>query len=128
MLRRRLIFGAERVIQPDNRGKETILPSLRMNQQIIVFIIFVLLFASFSLFLPGFFTTQNILTLVRSVSVLGILGLGMAIVVIGRGIDLSMMAMLAIPSGLVLQMLQVGLRVRCCTKHASSFLMSRLRP
>jgi len=84
------------------------LPSLRINQQIIVFMIFVLLFTSFALFLPGFFTTQNILTLLRSVSVLGILGLGMAIVVIGRGIDLAMIAMLAIPSALVLQMLQVG--------------------
>ncbi len=84
------------------------MPSLRINQQIIVFMIFVLLFTSFALFLPGFFTTQNILTLLRSVSVLGILGLGMAIVVIGRGIDLAMIAMLAIPSALVLQMLQVG--------------------
>ncbi len=81
---------------------------LKINQQTIVFIIFAVLFLGFSAFLPGFFATQNILNLLRSVSVLGILGLGMAIVVIGRGIDLSMVALLAIPSGLVLQMLQVG--------------------
>ena len=81
---------------------------LKINQQTIVFIIFAVLFLGFSAFLPGFFATQNILNLLRSVSVLGILGLGMAIVVIGRGIDLSMIALLAIPSGLVLQMLQVG--------------------
>ena len=81
---------------------------LKINQQTIVFIIFAVLFLGFSVFLPGFFATQNILNLLRSVSVLGILGLGMAIVVIGRGIDLSMVALLAIPSGLVLQMLQVG--------------------
>ena len=81
---------------------------IKINQQVIVFIIFAVLFLGFSAFLPGFFATQNILNLLRSVSVLGILGLGMAIVVIGRGIDLSMVALLAIPSGLVLQMLQVG--------------------
>lgn len=81
---------------------------IRLNQQLIVFIIFVLLFAGFSVSLPGFLTSQNIVNLLRSVSVLGILGLGMAIVVIGRGIDLAMVAMLAIPSALVLQMLQVG--------------------
>ncbi len=81
---------------------------IRLNQQLIVFIIFVLLFAGFSVSLPGFLTSQNIVNLLRSVSVLGILGLGMAIVVIGRGIDLAMVAMLAVPSALVLQMLQVG--------------------
>ena len=81
---------------------------IRINQQVIVFVIFVLLFVGFSVALPGFFATQNLLNLLRSVSVLGILGLGMAIVVIGRGIDLAMVAMLAIPAGLVLQMLQIG--------------------
>ncbi len=75
---------------------------LRLDQQLIVFGIFVILFAGFSVFLPGFFSTQNILTLIRNVSVLGILGLGMAIIVIGRGIDLSMIAMLAVPTALVL--------------------------
>lgn len=81
---------------------------LRLDQQFIVFGIFIALFAGFSVFLPGFFSTGNILTLVRNVSVLGILGLGMSIVVIGRGVDLSMVAVLAVPSGLVLQMLQRG--------------------
>jgi ribose transport system permease protein len=81
---------------------------IRFNQQLIVFIFFALLFVGFSAFLPGFFTSENILNLLRGVAVLGILGLGMAIVVIGRGIDLSMIAIMAIPSALVLQMLQVG--------------------
>jgi ribose transport system permease protein len=46
-------------------------------------------FASFCLFLHGFLSVGNILTLVRSVAVLGMLSIGMAFVVIGRGIDLS---------------------------------------
>ena len=48
------------------------------------------------------------LTLLQNVAVLGILGLAMAIVVIGRGIDLSLIAALAVPPGLVLQMVQDG--------------------
>ena len=80
----------------------------RVTQQSIVFGIFVVLFAAFSLFLPGFFNTDNMLTLLQNVAILGILGLGMAIVVIGRGIDISMVAELAVPPGLVLQMVQNG--------------------
>jgi ribose transport system permease protein len=80
----------------------------RLSQQGIVFAIFAALFAAFSVFLRGFLTTDNMLTLLQNVAVLGILGLGMAIVVIGRGVDLSLIATLAVPSGLVLQMVQDG--------------------
>jgi ribose transport system permease protein len=80
----------------------------RIGQHTIVFAAFVLLFAGFSLFLPGFFSADNMLTLLQNVAVLGILGLGMAVVVIGRGIDISMIAALAVPPGLVLQMVQNG--------------------
>jgi ribose transport system permease protein len=78
------------------------------GQQGIVFAVFAALFAVFSLLLPGFLTTANILTLLQNVAVLGILGLAMAIVVIGRGIDISLIAALAVPPGLVLQMVQDG--------------------
>jgi ribose transport system permease protein len=79
-----------------------------ISQQTIVFTIFVLMFAGFSLFLPGFFTAGNLLGLLQNVAILGILGLAMAIVVIGRGIDISMVAVLAVPAGLVLQLVQDG--------------------
>src|SRR5215475_6218934 len=80
----------------------------RFSQQEIVFAVFALLFLVFSVFLRGFFTPENMLTLLQNVAVLGILGLGMAIVVIGRGIDISLIAALAVPPGLVLQMVQNG--------------------
>ena len=80
----------------------------RVTQQGIVFGIFVLLFVGFSLFLPGFLTPDNMIALLQNVAVLGILSLGMAIVIIGRGIDLSMIATLAVPPGLILQMVQNG--------------------
>ena len=80
----------------------------RISQQTIVFTIFVLLFIGFALFLPGFFAASNLLGLLQNVAILGILGLAMAIIVIGRGIDISMVAVLAVPAGLVLQMVQDG--------------------
>src|SRR4051812_47209713 len=81
---------------------------LRLTQQTIVFGIFVVMFAAFAIFLRGFATTDNIFTLLQNVAVLGILGLAMALVVIGRGIDISLIAALAVPPGLVLQMVQDG--------------------
>lgn len=77
-----------------------------ISQQAIVFAIFVAMFAVFSIFLPGFLSAGNMLGLLQNVAILGILGLGMAIIVIGRGIDISMVAILAVPAGLVLQLVQ----------------------
>jgi ribose transport system permease protein len=79
-----------------------------LGQQGIVFAVFAALFAVFAATLPGFLSTANMLTLLQNVAVLGILGLAMAIVVIGRGIDISLIAALAVPPGLVLQMVQDG--------------------
>lgn len=84
------------------------LRGVRFDQQLIVFLLFVAIFAVFSIFLTGFFRVGNLLTLMRTVSVLGILGLGMAVVVIGRGIDLSMIALLAVPTALVLALASRG--------------------
>ncbi|HUN50037.1 MAG TPA: ABC transporter permease [Candidatus Sulfotelmatobacter sp.] len=80
----------------------------RVTQQSIVFGIFVVLFVGFSLFLPGFFNADNMVALLQNVAILGILGLGMAVVVLGRGIDISLVASLAVPPGLILQMVQNG--------------------
>ena len=80
----------------------------RISQQTIVFAIFVLMFIGFAVFLPGFFSASNLLGLLQNVAILGILGLAMAVIVIGRGIDISMVAVLAVPAGLVLQMVQDG--------------------
>lgn len=80
----------------------------RISQLTLVFTIFLVLLAGFALFLPGFLTVGNLLGLLQNVAILGILGLGMAVVVIGRGIDISMVAVLAVPAGLILQMVQDG--------------------
>ncbi len=78
------------------------------NQERIVFTLAVVLFAVFAVFLKGFLTPQNILSLLRSVAVLGVLGLGMVIVVIGRGIDLSLVANMAISVAWAFQLANGG--------------------
>lgn len=66
------------------------------SQEGIVFSLAVAAFLVFALVLPAFLTPGNLLALVRSVSILGIMALGMALVVIARGIDVSMVATMVV--------------------------------
>jgi len=70
------------------------------NQELIILIVTAAIFAGFSIFLDKFFSAGNLLTLMRSVSILGILSIAMAIVVISKGIDLSLIATLAVGTAL----------------------------
>ncbi len=79
-----------------------------MTQERIVFALAVLLFIVASVSLRGFFAADNLVSIVRSVSVLGILAVGMAIVIIGRGIDLAAVAIMAMSVAWYLQMLNDG--------------------
>jgi ribose transport system permease protein len=88
--------------------KIDVLPHARLSQERIVFAITVALFVIFAATLDRFLTSANLLSLLQSVSVLGILGVGMAIVVIGRGIDLSIVATMAIPVAWALYMMDHG--------------------
>lgn len=78
------------------------------SQEKIVFVIAVALFIVFAATLKGFLQTDNLLSLVRSVSILGVLGIGMALAIIGRGIDLSMVATMAISVAWVLTLANSG--------------------
>ena len=93
-------------------------PKYKATQQTIVFLLFLLMFVGFTLFLPGFSNIDNLLTLVQNVAILGILGLGMAVVVIGRGIDVSMIAAMAVPSAFLLQMVDNGQSLFCSASLA----------
>ncbi len=95
--------------------------SRNLNQERIVLAITILLFAFFALTLPGFLTVQNVLTLLRSVSVLGILGVGMAIVVVGRGIDLAIVAIMAVSVALTLDQSAHGVPLGLATLMGFGF-------
>ena len=80
----------------------------KWSQEAIVFFIFVLAFVGLSVGLHGFLSVGNVLTLVRSVAVLGMLSVGMALVVIGRGIDLSVIANMVMSVGFTLYLANQG--------------------
>ncbi|APZ55250.1 ABC transporter permease [Salipiger abyssi] len=78
------------------RGSQRKGVSLRFSQEGIVFLLTMLMFVGFSILLPNFLTSGNVIALMRSVSVLGMLALGMSLVVIGRGVDLTMVSTLVV--------------------------------
>ena len=81
----------------------------RYDQRTITFLLFIFISISFSIFLPGFASAANFFNLLRSISVLGILALGMGIVIIGRGVDLSMVAIMAVPTALIMSLVAAGM-------------------
>ena len=80
-----------------------------VTQEGIVLVLAVAALAVFSVALPGFLSPSNFIALVRSVSVLGMLALGMGLVVIGRGIDVSMIATMVVAVSWAFVMTQSGL-------------------
>src|ERR1700728_837196 len=94
---------------PNRRRGEQTMPSLdfrklSITQESVVFALAAVLFVIFSFTLHNFLTPGNLIALVRSVSILGILGLGMGLVVIGRGIDLAMVATMVVSVSWVLSL------------------------
>ncbi|MBN9887151.1 ABC transporter permease [Salipiger abyssi] len=81
----------------------------RPSQAMIVVILTAIIFVTLSAALPGFLSVGNLFTLARGISILGILGLGMAVVVIGRGIDLSQIAILAVSAAIAVSLINAGL-------------------
>ena len=79
------------------------------SQEQIVLLLVLALLIVFSFSLPGFSTVTNLLNLVRSISILGILGLGMGLIVISRGIDLSMISIMAAAWSIPLTQIEAGL-------------------
>lgn len=83
----------------------------QLNQERIVFAIAVTLFIVFSLTLNGFWQPANLLSLVQNVSILGILGIGMALAIIGRGIDLSLVSTMGMSTAWMLTLYNGGMPV-----------------
>src|SRR5262245_55267939 len=81
------------------------------GQEQIVLLITIALLLVFGLTLHGFATLSNLLNLLRSISILGILGLGMGLIVISRGIDLSEVAIMAGSWAIGLIEIQKGLPI-----------------
>ncbi len=80
-----------------------------LTQERIVLLLAVALIVIFGITIDGFLKSDNILSIAQSVSVLGILGIGMAISIIGRGIDLSVVAIMAYSVAWTLALATTGL-------------------
>jgi ribose transport system permease protein len=68
----------------------------RINQETVVIAISVILFVAFSILLNNFLSQGNIIALLKNVSILGTLAVGMGFIVVGRGIDLTMVAVMVV--------------------------------
>lgn len=87
-----------------------------------------------SVTLKGFFSLGNLFALLRGISVLGVFSLGMGIVVISRGIDLSQLAIACASAALSIVMIDAGfppvlsliacLAIACVLGMLNGFLVS----
>ncbi len=68
----------------------------KITQEGVVAAIAVVLFIVFSISLNNFLTQGNLLTLLKNVAILGTLAVGMGFIVVGRGIDLTMVAVMVV--------------------------------
>jgi len=80
----------------------------RPSQTTAVLVMCVILIVIFSISLNGFLTLGNLFALARNISILGILSLGMAVVVIGRGLDLSQVASFAAATAIAIIIMNAG--------------------
>jgi ribose transport system permease protein len=79
-----------------------------LTQQSLVWIVALICFLTFSIILRGFARLDNIVTLVRTVAVLGTLAVAMSVTVIGRGIDLSVASVMAVCSAWTITLMSLG--------------------
>ncbi len=108
-----------------------------MIQRLLPFLTLALLFVGLSLASPHFLTPTNISAVVRQTAVINIMALGMTMIIIAGGIDLSVGSMLAlsgmmgsmamdrgwpIPAGIL-----IGLATGLACGFANGFISSRLR-
>jgi len=96
----------------------------RLTQERIVLIIAVALFVIFSVTLNGFIDPSNLLSLVQNVSILGILGVGMAIAIIGRGIDLSLLSTMPVSVAWMLNLINGGMPIWLAVLCALAFVIT----
>jgi ribose transport system permease protein len=92
-----------RMVRPDFGSRLA-----RLTQEQGVLLLAVVLGVFFLATQPGFASWGNIMALLRSVSVLGLLSLGMAVVIIGRGIDLSQIAVALVSTGITIKLVLLG--------------------
>lgn len=75
-----------------------------------IYIFLAVVFAVFSIFAPGFLAFKNVINILRQVSMFGIVVVGVSMVMIGGGMDLSVGMQMAV-DGMLVGMMMVNLNV-----------------
>ena len=96
---------------PDSAPKRKRTRRKPITQEQIVLAIAVLLFAAFAVTLRGFLAPDNLMSLLQNVSILGVLGFGMAIAIIGRGIDLAIVTTMVMSAAWMLVLSNHGMPI-----------------
>jgi ribose transport system permease protein len=100
------------------------LTRIKTTQEGIVFSFACVLLIAFAILLPGFLREGNLISLVRGVAILGMLGLGMGLAVIGRGIDLAMVATMVVSVSWCFSLAQSGTSFPLSLLIGAGFAMS----
>src|SRR5688572_21382395 len=79
-----------------------------MIQRLLPFVTLILLFVSLSIASPHFLTNTNLSSVVRQTAVINIMALGMTLIIVSGGIDLSVGAILAMSGLLGTMMMEKG--------------------
>ncbi|MCF7942038.1 MAG: ABC transporter permease [Spirochaetia bacterium] len=82
---------------------------IRSTQEFVVFLVLVLLFIIMSLASPYFLKTQNLFNLLRNMSTIGVVGIGITMVLITGGVDLSLGSIVAVTAMFTARMLWMGI-------------------
>jgi ribose transport system permease protein len=80
----------------------------KITQEGVVMAIAAILFVMFSVLLDRFLSQGNILALLKNVAILGTLAVGMGFIVVGRGIDLTMVAVMVVGVAFAIWLNQQG--------------------
>lgn len=97
---------------------------MKPSQEKVVLLVTIILGIIFSFILERFATVGNMLAMLRSMSILGILALGMGIVVIARGLDLSQIVAMAATAAIALQLMTKGMSIPMSLIWALPFAIS----
>ncbi|MDY0289292.1 MAG: ABC transporter permease [Sphaerochaeta sp.] len=83
--------------------------NLMKKQEFIVFIVLVVLFVSMSIASPYFLKPQNIFNILRNMSTIGVVGIGVTMIIVTAGIDLSLGSIVAVTAIVTARMLWIGM-------------------
>lgn len=91
------------------------------KQLLVIMVLWIIIAAFFSATTSGFATSNNIFNLLRQVSVMGLLSIGMAIVVVSGGLDLSVGSQVALTSVIIGKLnVDLGVNIFLCLLIAIS--------